>query len=313
MAQQQALAEDPTLANIESQGFTGAEQELNTQQQLELQGGEGSSWLAENAAGLESGLGTTAQNSLLSGASAEMQAGGLGQQLQQEELQVPEGNFQLEQQFPYAVTNWLAGITEGAAAGEGGTSSTTYPGPSTLSQIAGLGTTGLGAYGIGSQLGWWGSGSGLSDAGFLAGDEGLGAMGFTPASALAGGLIAVRRGGRTGFPGPARDSGGFVPPAPASDDYSSALASPWAALIGAGAGMLASHSPFPGVALGEGLQGGLRYASGQQQAALDRQRANAPHVDVSGDTLRLVYPDGRVLDTGLATRVAAKQDQATQQ
>jgi hypothetical protein len=487
MAQQQQLAEAPTLANIQSQGFTGAEQELNAQQNLQLQGGEGSGWLAENAAGLESGLGTTAQNSLLSGASAELQTGGLEQQLQQEELGVPESYFAQQQAFPYAATNYLAGITEGAAPGEGGTSSTTYPGPSTLGQIAGLGMTGLGAYGLMNNAGLFGSsaaslggylGSGVSTAGM--GDL----MGEAAGNILAG-AAGLRRGGRTGFPSLHRDGGSFVPQlteddlaaiqeginlaggvpvpqaaqahgsapqihgpgvnppvlpgidfgqilgkmgpvsnvlghqpasgpsspfpgyarggfprafassgnvgddalpgddmdlepappfdvtdmlapsaagnaedaarsgdalpppppakppvpgvdegdaaqspvaagleasvsafpsaesgqafprliagpkaAPQEDGLWGALSSPWAALLAAGAGMLASRSPYAGVALGEGLESGLRFAG--QQAQIATRHTSAPRVVSSGGTMKLVYPDGRIFDTGLA-------------
>jgi hypothetical protein len=213
MAQQQQLAEAPTLAGLQSQGFTTAAGLLGQQQNLQLQGLEGNSWLAENAAAQESGLGNEAQNSLLSGASSELQTGALEQQLQQEELNVPEEQFLQQQAFPYQATDYLAGLVEGAAPGEGGTSTTTSPGPSLVGQIGGLGLTGLG---LANQYGLFGSGnslagSGLSSEGFLPGDAGLADLGYTPASAFAGGLTAMRRGGRASFPTLRRDIGGFVP------------------------------------------------------------------------------------------------------
>jgi hypothetical protein len=223
MAQQQQLAEAPTLAGLQSQGFTTAAGLLGQQQNLQLQGLEGNSWLAENAAAQESGLGNEAQNSLLSGASSELQTGGLEQQLQQEELNVPEEQFLQQQAFPYQTTDFLAGLVEGAAPGEGGTSTTTSPGPSLVGQIAGLGLTGLG---LANQYGLFGSGNslagtGLSSAGFLPGDAGLADLGYTPASALAGGLTAVRRGGRARPPTLRRDIGGFVPIMPGLGDSAS--------------------------------------------------------------------------------------------
>ena len=292
MAGQQQLAEAPTLANLQSQGFTGAEQELNAQQQLQLQGAEGSSWLAQNAANTEAGLGNQAQNSLLSGASAQMQAGGLEQQLQQEQLAYPQQMFQQQQAFPYAQTNYLAGITEGAGAGMGGSGSTTYPGPLASTQIAGLGMAGLGTYGMGSQLGWWGGaaapGAAGAGAGAAAAASAAAAAGAMAGSAGAGDAAAsmaafAKRGGRVGgFPSIERDAGGFV------------------SVDATGAGMPGSRSRSPGVALGEGIKAG----PAQQETQSKRQRPNSPRVDSSGDTMRLVYPDGRIFDTGLGTGLA---------
>ncbi len=289
MAQQQQLAEAPTLANIQSQGFTGAEQQLNAQQQLQLQGASASSWLAQNAANTEAGLGAQAQNSLLSGASAQMQAGGLEQQLQQEQLAYPQSLFQQQQAFPYAQTNYLAGITEGAGAGMGGSGSTTYPGPLASTQIAGLGMAGLGTYGMGSQLGWWGGNTAAgAAAGAAAATSAAAAAGAMAGSAGAGDAAAsmaafAQRGGRiAGFPSIERDAGGFV------------------SVDATGAGMPGSRSRSPGVALGEGIKAG----PAQQETQSKRQRPNSPRVDSSGNTMRLVYPDGRIFDTGLGTGLA---------
>jgi hypothetical protein len=208
MAQQQQLAEAPTLANIQSQGFTGAEQELNAQQNLQLQGGEGSAWLAENAAGEEAGLGNQAQNSLLSGASAQLQTGALEQQLQQEELQVPEAQFEQQQQFPYQTTNYLAGIIEGAAPGEGGTTTTTTPGPNLIGQLMGLGAAGLGAA---NSSGLFSSGSAVDDPYASAAS----ALGMSDANLLNFGYEPLRRGGRIRVP-VLRDIGGTVPSFPSA-------------------------------------------------------------------------------------------------
>ncbi|HWI26495.1 MAG TPA: hypothetical protein VN668_05955 [Stellaceae bacterium] len=206
MAQQQALAEAPTLAGIQSQGFNTAAGLLGQQQNLQLQGMEGDAWRAANAAAMEAGLGNQAQGSLLSGASTELQAGALGQQLQQEEMNVPIGQFLQQQSYPFQTTNFLAGLTEGVGGAMGGNSSTTTPGPSMLGQIGGLGLAGLGAYGQGVQNGWWGGlGGGGASVGMPGGDStgamfsGMNFSGFS------------RRGGRIAFPSIRRDVGGFVP------------------------------------------------------------------------------------------------------
>jgi hypothetical protein len=191
MAQQQQLAEAPTLANIQQQGFTGAENELNTQQNLQLQAGSATDWLNQNAAGLMGGLGTSAQSSLLSGAQGQLSAGDMMQQLQQQEMNVPIAQFEQQQAYPFQTTNFLAGLTEGIAPGEGATATTTEPGPNALSQGIGLGALGLGAAGS------------------------LGFQPFAPAStpaqttgnAMGGRIGSYRRGGRTVY---GYDLGGMV-------------------------------------------------------------------------------------------------------
>ncbi len=212
MAQQQQLAEAPTLANIQNQGFTGAEQQLNTQQNLQLQGASASDWLAQNAAGLESELGTTAQNSLLSGANAELGAGNLQQSLEQTELNVPIEQFQQQQAFPYATTNFLAGLVEGAGPGEGGTATTTTPGPNALGELGGIALTGAsalensGLFGSNGGIGGY-NGSGLS-ASYL------GSLQNQAASNIAAGAAGIATGGRITNSTAImrrRDSGGLVP------------------------------------------------------------------------------------------------------
>jgi hypothetical protein len=477
MAQQQQLAEAPTLANIQNQGFTGAEQELNTQQNLQLQGASASDWLAQNAAGLESGLGTTAQNSLLSGANAELGAGNQEQSLQQQELNVPLAEFQQQQAYPFQVTNYLAGLVEGAGPGEGGTATTTTPGANWIGQLGGLALSGAGAlensglFGNGSTAGFSPSslssvtagsspvylndalqmaearggrindthsvlswprrdvgglvpggggfpslggddaaevnqamslldaspvgapstdhatlsvpqpsmgGSGASNGASSSSSSALGAVASLAPLALA---LLARGGGARGFPhafadtdptgnvggsdsdseGPSpalgQDPGdlgdlqvsaqspGVSPPVPAGIDMNAAAshgaASPdagfpsatsasaqgfprliqgqqatpdeaahgiagWLAnpLTQIGIGMMTSRSPALLGNIGEGLQAGARAVNQQQQMALAKQKASQPHVDSSGSTMKLVYPDGTVLDTGLGTHAA---------
>lgn len=495
MAQQQQLAEAPTLANIQNQGFTGAEQELNTQQNLQLQGASASDWLAQNAAGLESGLGTTAQNSLLSGANAELGAGNQEQSLQQQELNVPLAEFQQQQAYPFQVTNYLAGLVEGAGPGEGGTATTTTPGANWIGQLGGLALTGAGAlensglFGNGSTSGFSPSslssvtagsspvylndqlqmaearggrindthsvlswprrdvgglvpggggipslggddaaevnqamslldaspvgapstghatlsvpqpsmgGSGASNGASSSSSSALGAVASLAPLALA---LLARGGEARGIPRAFADLGGVrdsnAPPVIVTDDdeddsasTSAATPSPgpppskppvpgidmdaatsaptpsmpayrepraellpfplvppagqvsdtegsrngapsqgfprmiqgpqttgpeqrhgiagWLAnpLTQIGIGMMTSRSPTLLGNIGEGLQAGARAVNQHQQMALAKQKASQPHVDSSGSTMKLVYPDGTVLDTGLGTHGA---------
>lgn len=57
-----------------------------------------------------------------------------------------------------------------------------------------------------------------------------------------------------------------------SSSMSRAMKSPWMSLVAAGAGMMASRSPFAGVAIGEGLESGLKFA-GQQASEADKRQA----------------------------------------
>ncbi len=143
LAGQQALANNQTIAGLENQGYTQALGEANTQQQTGLGAQEASQYLGQQGAFGLTNLGSASQNAALSGASAQLQTGGLEQQLGQEYLNQPYEQYVQQQAYPYQTLSALeqaAGLTAGAA---GGTSSTTSPAPSTLSQIGGLGVAGL--------------------------------------------------------------------------------------------------------------------------------------------------------------------------
>ena len=139
LAGQQQLSEAPTIAGLENQGYTQALGELNTQQQEQLGAAEANAWLNSQAGFAEGNLGNEAQNTALTGANAQLQTGALQQQLAQEQLNVPQEQFQQEQAYPFQTTGWLGNIVEGLGSGQGGTSQTTstQPGPSTGSQVAG--------------------------------------------------------------------------------------------------------------------------------------------------------------------------------
>lgn len=233
---QQALAANSTIANLENQGFGQAQQQFNTQQNLaastltadqqrmlaagqgfgglfqgEQQYGLGSqqaqAWLNSNAGYQSGALGSEAQNSALSGASALLQSGALQQQQNQANLNVPYYQFLQQQAYPFQTTQYLANIALGTGAGAGGTSTTTSPGPSTLSQIGGLGLTGLSAASMMNGLGMFGGGTGLAASmasvpGWYATDAAAmdagSAAGIDWFSSAAPEMLAAQRGGRIG-------------------------------------------------------------------------------------------------------------------
>lgn len=185
-AQQEQLAQAPTLAQVEQQGYQQATGEFNQQQQAQLAAEQANAWLNSQAAFGMGGLGTEAQNLALQGAQAEIGAGGMQQQQAQQLLNIPYQQFVQTQAYPYQQLGFLSPIVEGTGSLSGGTGTTTSPGPSALSQAAGLGLTGLGVYGLGNQMGWWG-GSGLSNAD------------FSNIADSVTGISGARRGGRIGY------------------------------------------------------------------------------------------------------------------
>lgn len=148
LANQQSLANNQTIANMENTGFNQQQGEFNTQQASQLGANEANAWLGSQGAALESGLGTSALSDTLQGASAQLQQGGLQQQLQQEQYNVPYEQFQAQQAYPFQTGSWLSDISEGIGGSEGGvgSASTTTPSASALSQLAGLGIGGYSLY-----------------------------------------------------------------------------------------------------------------------------------------------------------------------
>ncbi len=135
-AGQQALANNTTNAGIEQAGFNQATSTAEANQWLNSQAGAG-----------EANLGSEAQATGLSGASALLQSGGLEQQQAQENLNVPYEQFLAGEAYPFQTTGWEANIAEGLGGASGGTSSTTSPGASVGSQVAGLGVGTVGVLG----------------------------------------------------------------------------------------------------------------------------------------------------------------------
>lgn len=185
MARQQSLAQDPILADLRVKGFTGAQDALYEQQKREIAerqlalgaagiaGQTGAAYWgeynrqalnaeaheqAERDLGMRAGyglgnLGQLYQSLGQSEANAFLGAGAQQQALNQQYLNVPYQQFMQRQAYPFQTTGWLANIATGLGGSAGGTSSTTYPGPSTFGTIAGLGTAGVGALGATGAFG----------------------------------------------------------------------------------------------------------------------------------------------------------------
>lgn len=136
-ANQQQLAQAPVIAGLENTGYQTGLNTALTEQQAQLMGGYG-----------VAGIGTAAQNALLSGAGQQIGAGQLQQTTQQAEDAARYQQYLNAFAYPFQTNQWLAGIegSIGPQMGGSGTAQTTGPAPSMLSQIGGLGTlaTGLG-------------------------------------------------------------------------------------------------------------------------------------------------------------------------
>jgi hypothetical protein len=143
---QQQAQEAPTIANLYNTGFQNATSAAQSNAWLNSQGGFSMGNLGQEA----QNQGETAANSMLS-------AGSTQQQQAQNQLNVPYESYLAAQAYPFQTTSWLGNLAEGTGSLSGGTSSTTSPGSSTLSELAGLGlsTAGiLGGTGAFGSSGW---------------------------------------------------------------------------------------------------------------------------------------------------------------
>lgn len=155
LARQQGLASNPTLAGLNQANYSQALNTAGQQGQFQQQGGT-----------LLGQLGALQQGTGLQGLQALMGSGGLQQQLQQAQLNVPYQQYLEQRAWPYQNAQFLGSIASGIGPALGGktegSSTTNYPSPSMLSQIAGAGLTGAGIVG---GTGGFGSGGWLSSMG----------------------------------------------------------------------------------------------------------------------------------------------------
>lgn len=154
LAGQQALAQNPIIAGLYSQGYQNAEQMALAQQQA----------MAQGAYSLGN-LGVAGQNAALQGAGAQFGVGSAQQQTQQAEDTARLQQFQQQQAFPYQQAQWLAGIDSGIGSQMGGQSQTIGPPPNPWAQLAGLGLAGAGLLAPSKQGATGGRIAGFADGG----------------------------------------------------------------------------------------------------------------------------------------------------
>lgn len=187
-AGQQAIANNATNAGIENAGYTSALGEFNQQQGAQLGANEANAWLSSQAAAGEAGLGSEALNTTLSGASAQLQTGGIEQTQAQEQLNVPYEQYLQAQAYPFQTANWESSLLEGLSATAGGTgTSVGTSNPDPFSQIVGGVATGVGTLGLTGAFGSTGYLTGAN--GLLSGLGGAGAMTDAEISSIAGGSL----------------------------------------------------------------------------------------------------------------------------
>lgn len=158
LAGQQALAGNQTIAGLESSGYNAALSAYQNQQAQQNQAGlsnaansltasgqNASNYLnnaqnnaarAANAATQYAALGSQAQNQALTGASAQLQAGGLEQATQQAQDTANLTQFQQQQAYPLQQAQNYISALEGLPS-TGGTSTTTQPAGNTLTSSIG--------------------------------------------------------------------------------------------------------------------------------------------------------------------------------
>jgi len=142
LARQQGLASNQTLAGLQNQNYTQAVTEANSQQQNQQMNAQ----RAAQGAFTFGNLGTTAQNSWLQGAQAQLGAGAVQQGTQQTDLNAQYQQYLNQLAFPYQQTQFLAGVGLPTGGAMGGTQTTTPPQPNQFSQYAGLGLAAAGLF-----------------------------------------------------------------------------------------------------------------------------------------------------------------------
>jgi len=147
LAGQQDIANNATLAGLNTSNFQNAESEFNTQQNTNLSAAQNTAARQLAASQQIGNLGNTAQTEALNEANAQTNAGTLQQTTQQAQDTAAYNQFLQQQAYPFQTTGWLANIVEGIGSQSGGTTTgeQTQTGGNGLSQIAG-GLLGLASF-----------------------------------------------------------------------------------------------------------------------------------------------------------------------
>lgn len=138
LSTQQAAQQNPIIAGLYSNSYNQGLATANQQfQQNPLA-----------ASGAIANYGISGQGAALSGAGAQLGAGTLQQQTDQQRLNALYGQYAQAQAFPYQQTQWLAGLGTGVGSNLGGTSTgqTTAPAPNQFAQYAGAGIAAAGLF-----------------------------------------------------------------------------------------------------------------------------------------------------------------------
>jgi hypothetical protein len=144
LANQQNLAEAPTIAGLNQANYTQAMQNWQNQQGVNL-AAQQANRSAQLAGGAQLGqIGLSGQEAGLQGAQTQIQAGMIPQQEQQQIDAAAQQMYQQGQAYPFTTTGWLGNIIEGVGGQSGGTSQTTSPGPNSITQGLGAATSGMG-------------------------------------------------------------------------------------------------------------------------------------------------------------------------
>lgn len=135
LARQQSLADNQTIAGLNSQNYNQALSALQNQQSRELQQGVAQNQLSQGAASGLGNLGSLAYQGGLGDINAQLTGGQLQQQQAQQQLNVPYQQFQQAQAYPYQQLSWLSGISTGLGSDMGGTSTSTQTAPASNSAL----------------------------------------------------------------------------------------------------------------------------------------------------------------------------------
>ena len=151
-----------TGAQLRSAGFQQAQNLAQQAAQQQLRQAQLTGQLGQTVAGLGSqtaALGQLGQQMGVQDVNALLGIGGLQQQQGQKQLDINRANILAEQALPFQQIGFMSDIFRGVPALQQTFSKTTTPGPSTSSQLLGLGIAGLGAVGQAGGFGNFFSGS----------------------------------------------------------------------------------------------------------------------------------------------------------
>jgi len=150
-----------TGAQLRSAGFQQAQNLAQQQAQQQLRQAQLTGQLGQTTGALgqtvgqlgtaTAGLGQLGQQMGVQDVNTLLGVGGLQQQQGQKQLDVNRANALAQQALPYQQIGFMSDIFRGVPALQQTYSTRTEPGPSTQSQLMGLGIAGLGAYGMANR------------------------------------------------------------------------------------------------------------------------------------------------------------------